>query len=77
MHKFLSGPLGGDAQIGSLLVSGGLDLVVFLVDPLTAHPHEPDVQSLARLANVHNVPIASNEATAKLLLKALLCECQK
>ena len=58
------GPLGGDAQIGARVVEGYIDGVVFLVDPLDKHPHDPDIQMLQRLCNVHNIPLATNVATA-------------
>ncbi len=63
-----SGPHGGDAQIGARVVEGQVDLVIFLVDPLDKHPHEPDIQSLLRLCNVHNIPLATNVATADRLI---------
>ena len=66
-----SGPLGGDAQIASEIVSGKIDGVIFFIDPLTSHAHEVDVQMLLRLCNVYNVPIATNYATASLLIKAV------
>ena len=58
------GPLGGDAQIGARVVEGKISGVIFLVDPLDKHPHDPDIQALLRLCNVHNVPLATNVATA-------------
>lgn len=58
------GPQGGDAQIGARVVEGRVDAVIFLVDPLDKHPHEPDIRALLRLCNVHNVPLATNVATA-------------
>lgn len=64
----LSGPLGGDAQIAAMVVQGQLDMVVFLRDPLDCHPHEADVQMLLRLCDVHEVPVATNRATAAMLL---------
>ena len=67
----LSGPLGGDAQIAARVATGDVAGVIFLVDPLFAHPHEPDIQSLLRVCNVHNVPVATNLATAELLIAAL------
>jgi len=71
VHCYLSGPLGGDQQIGSQVAAHGLDLVVFLRDPLTAQAHEPDITALLRLCDVHNIPLATNIATAENLLKAL------
>lgn len=67
----LSGPLGGDAQIAARVAQEEIAAVLFLVDPLSAHPHEPDIQGLMRVCNVHNVPLASNAATARLLLLSL------
>lgn len=58
------GPMGGDAQIGARVVEGHVDGVIFLVDPLDKHPHDPDIQTLQRLCIVHNVPLATNVATA-------------
>ncbi len=66
-----SGPLGGDAQIAARVAQDEVRAVIFLVDPLFAHPHEPDVQGLVRICNVHNVPLALNLATAELLLDSL------
>jgi len=65
----LSGPLGGDAQIAALVAEGKMDMVIFFRDPLGKHPHEPDVQMLLRLCDVHNVPLATNPATGSILLK--------
>jgi len=62
--KMLSGPLGGDAQIAALVATGEIDLVIFFRDPLDKHPHEPDIYMLMRICDVHNVPLASNPATA-------------
>jgi methylglyoxal synthase len=67
----LSGPMGGDAQIASRIATGQVSAVFFLVDPLTAHPHEPDIQGLQRVCNVHNVPLATNQATAEALMKLM------
>ena len=64
----LSGPLGGDAQIAARVATGEIHGVFFFVDPLDKHPHDPDIQMLMRVCNVHNVPLASNTATARLLL---------
>lgn len=63
-----SGPLGGDQQIGALVASEEVDAVIFLLDALTAHPHEPDVSALLRVCDVHNVPLATNLATAEAIL---------
>lgn len=65
---YLSGPLGGDQQIGSKVACGVISLVIFLRDPLTAQPHEPDITALLRLCDVHNVPLATNLTSAHLLL---------
>ena len=66
--KFLSGPLGGDAQIAAMVAEKELDMVIFFRDPLDKHPHEPDVLMLLRLCDVHNVPLATNPATASRML---------
>lgn len=71
VHRFLSGPLGGDQQIGAAVASGNLDMVVFLRDPLTAQPHEPDVTALLRVCDVHNVPLATNAGTAEILINSI------
>jgi methylglyoxal synthase len=71
IHRFQSGPLGGDQQVGALVATNDLDLVLFLRDPLMAQPHEPDVQALLRLCDVHGIPLATNVATAEILVKAL------
>ncbi|OAA31044.1 methylglyoxal synthase [Kosmotoga arenicorallina S304] len=63
-----SGPLGGDIQIGALLVEGKMDFVIFLRDPLTAQPHEPDISALMRVCDVLNIPLATNLATAEALV---------
>ncbi len=68
VHRYLSGPLGGDAQIAARIAQHEVHAVIFLVDPLYAHPHEPDIQGLLRVCNVHNVPLATNLATAELVL---------
>ena len=70
----LSGPMGGDAQIAARVAVGEVAAVVFIVDPLSAHPHEPDIQGLLRVCNVHNVPLATNLATAEMLLASLCTE---
>ena len=64
----LSGPLGGDAQIAARVAQGQVTGVIFFVDPLNAHPHDPDIQGLLRVCNVHNVPLATNVATADLIV---------
>ena len=71
IEPLLSGPLGGDAQIAARVAVGQVQAVLFIVDPLNAHPHEPDIQGLMRVCNVHNVPLATNVATAGLVLRAL------
>jgi methylglyoxal synthase len=68
---FLSGPLGGDQQIGSRVACQKVDIVIFLRDPLTAQPHEPDITALLRICDVHNIPVATNASTARLVLQAL------
>ena len=69
--RMKSGPLGGDQQIGSMIADGELDLVIFLRDPLTSQPHEPDVSALMRLCDVRNIPLATNKTSAASMLKAL------
>ncbi len=68
--RLLSGPLGGDAQIAAMVATGEIYMVIFFRDPLDKHPHEPDVQMLMRLCDVHNVPLVTNPAGARLLLYA-------
>lgn len=69
--RMKSGPLGGDQQIGSMVAEGKLDLIIFLRDPLTAQPHEPDVSALLRLCDVQNIPLATNIKSAEIMLKTL------
>ncbi len=69
--RMKSGPLGGDQQIGSMIADGLLDLVIFLRDPLTAQPHEPDVSALLRLCDVQNIPLATNAKSAEIILERL------
>jgi len=71
VHKYLSGPYGGDAQIAAGVAQGQIDMVLFFRDPLEKHPHEPDISMLMRLCDVHDVPLATNPATAELLMKGL------
>ncbi|PAB61368.1 methylglyoxal synthase [Anaeromicrobium sediminis] len=71
IDKVKSGPLGGDQQIGALIAQDELDLVIFLRDPLTSQPHEPDIQALIRLCDVYKIPVATNIATGELLVKAM------
>ena len=66
-----SGPVGGDLQIGAQLVNGEVDCVIFLRDPMTPQPHEPDINALVRACDVHDVPCATNVSGARLLLRAL------
>jgi methylglyoxal synthase len=71
IHRMKSGPLGGDQQIGAMLACGELDLIVFLRDPLTAQPHEPDVSALLRLCDVQSIPLATNVSSAIIMLESI------
>lgn len=66
--RVLSGPMGGDAQIAAQIAEGKVAAVFFFVDPLGKHPHDPDIQGLLRICNVHNVPLATNAATAEFII---------
>lgn len=72
VHRFLSGPLGGDQQIGSRVATGEMDMLIFLRDPLTAMPHEPDITALLRLCDVRDIPVATNLGSARLFADDLL-----
>jgi methylglyoxal synthase len=71
VKKMLSGPMGGDAQIAARVAEGKTKMVLFFKDPNSSHPHEPDINMLIRICDVHNIPLATNEATAQLLLLGL------
>ena len=71
IHRMKSGPLGGDQQIGAMLACGELDLIIFLRDPLTAQPHEPDVSALLRLCDVQSIPLATNVSSAIIMLESI------
>jgi methylglyoxal synthase len=71
VHRFKSGPLGGDQQIGAMISEDNIDMVIFLRDPLAAQPHEPDVTALIRLSDVYEIPLATNIGTAEILLRGL------
>ncbi|MFH5184714.1 methylglyoxal synthase [Paenibacillus sp. TAB 01] len=71
VNRFMSGPLGGDQQIGAMVATNEMDFIIFLRDPLMAQPHEPDIIALLRLCDVQGIPVATNIATAEILVKAL------
>lgn len=71
VHKYLAGHLGGEQQLGSQIETNEIDLVIFLRDPLTPRMHEPDITNIFRLCDIHNIPLATNLATAELMVKAL------
>ncbi|QGZ61001.1 methylglyoxal synthase [Paraburkholderia acidisoli] len=71
VERMLSGPHGGDLQIGARLAEGNLDVVIFLRDPMTPQPHEPDINALVRACDVHDIPCATNISTARMILDVL------
>ncbi len=71
VKRLLSGPLGGDAQIAALVATGKCQAVIFMRDPLGMHPHDPDISSLLRICDVHDVPLATNPSTAQLIVKGI------
>lgn len=74
VHRFKSGPLGGDQQIGAMISEDSMDLVIFLRDPLASQPHEPDVNALIRLSDVYDIPLATNLGTAEVLIRGLAAD---
>jgi methylglyoxal synthase len=71
VERVASGPQGGDLEIGAMIVRGDVQAVVFFRDPLTAHPHEPDIQAVMKACDVHDVPLATNRATAEIVLERI------
>ena len=71
VRRYKSGPLGGDQQIGALIPEGEIDMIIFFRDPLTSQPHEPDINALLRLCDVYEIPLATNAATAKMLIEGI------
>lgn len=71
VHKFLAGHLGGEQQLSAHIEQNLIDLVIFLRDPLSPKSHEPDINNVAKICDMHNIPLATNLATAELLIKAL------
>ena len=71
VHKYLAGALGGDQQMCAQIENNELDMVIFLREPISPRSHEPDVNNVVRLCDMHNIPLATNLATAELLIRAL------
>ncbi len=77
VKRLLYGPLGGDAQIAARVADGKTKMVIFFRDPLRKHPHDPDISMLMRVCDVHNIPLATNPASAKMMLKAIALRYKK